>query len=198
MITTRWSASSARAIATICWSPSRRSPDRPPASAGDPYRASAPVPSDASGRIEQAERAPLLPPQEDVRATDSGDQVQLLVDDPDAGVLGVERPVKVTCSPAVERSRPLSGDRPGQDLHQRALAGAVLAAEGVDLAGAQLEQHVGPAPPLRRTASRRPWTSRTAGLGEVVVIRGSSSADSGRNRVPARMTQEEGAFWRTG
>ena len=32
--------------------------------------------------------------------------------------------------------------QPGQDVHQRALAGAVLAEQGVDLAGAQVEVDV--------------------------------------------------------
>ena len=65
-----------------------------------------------------------------------GNQVQLLVDDPDAGVLGLARS-REPDRPAVETDLAfVLGDRAGQDLHERALARAVLAAEGVDLAGA--------------------------------------------------------------
>ena len=68
-----------------------------------------------------------------------GNQVELLVDDPDAGVFGLAR-AREPDRPAVEMDLAFKiGDGPGQDLHERALARAVLAANGVDLAGARGE-----------------------------------------------------------
>ena len=68
-----------------------------------------------------------------------GQQVELLVDDPDAGGL---RRVRVAERDllAVDADRPVVGRvDAGEHLHQRRLAGAVLADDRVDLAGAQVE-----------------------------------------------------------
>ena len=85
----------------------------------------------------------LLAAQEDVVGDrELRDEVQLLVDDPDAGVLGLARPGEPH-RPAVQADLAVVvGDRAGQDLHQRALARAVLAADRVDLAGRRDQRDV--------------------------------------------------------
>ena len=72
----------------------------------------------------------------------------------------------------------------GQDLDQRALAGAVLADQRVDLAGAQVERHVRAAPGWRRTTSTTPASeARTAGrrhgLARSPVIAGGPARPTG-------------------
>ena len=66
-----------------------------------------------------------------------GQQAQLLVDDADAGVARLHRgrAADVAAPDLVRAAVALDGA--GEDLDQRALAGAVLAGEAVDLAGAR-------------------------------------------------------------
>ena len=71
-----------------------------------------------------------------------GDQVELLVDDGDAVALGVARAVQHERL-AVEDSSPrVVRVRAAEDLHQRALARPVLADDGVDLSGGDVEGDV--------------------------------------------------------
>ncbi len=81
--------------------------------------------------VEPAEPAPrLFAAEKDVGGDgELGDEVQLLVDDPDAGVLGVARARELDRAAVEEDLAVVVGDRAGQDLHQRALARPVLAAE---------------------------------------------------------------------
>ena len=69
-----------------------------------------------------------------------GQQAELLVDDADAGLAHLGR-ARVADLLAVDQVVALvAPDGAGEDLDQRALAGAVLAGEAHDLAGAQLER----------------------------------------------------------
>ena len=93
--------------------------------------------------VEEEPRAARLAPDEEVlRDREVGHQVELLVDDADAEllrVLGRDRLVGL----AVEEELALVGVvDAGQQLHQRRLAGAVLADQREDLAGVQVEVHV--------------------------------------------------------
>ena len=85
----------------------------------------------------------------------SGQQAQLLVDDADARVarLHRRRAAEVAALHLVGAGVALHGA--GEDLDQRALAGAVLAGQAVDLAGAQLEVDAARAPGSGRSASTR-------------------------------------------
>jgi len=75
-----------------------------------------------------------------------GRQAQFLVDHRDAGGAGVERPAR-RVRPALQDHAPGVGLKgAGEDLHEGALAGAVLADEGVDLAGANVEVHLNQRP----------------------------------------------------
>jgi len=69
-----------------------------------------------------------------------GQEAELLVDDADAGVAGLGRARRGEIPPFDDVLALVPFDRAGQDLDQRALAGAVLAGEAHDLAGAQLER----------------------------------------------------------
>ena len=76
-----------------------------------------------------------------------------------AGVLGLPRP-RESDRPAVEHDLAfVFGDRAGQDLHERALARPVLAAEGEDLARARARM-TRPAARARRRSSWRCAASR--------------------------------------
>ena len=95
MITIAASNARALAISTICWSPIRRSPTLARGEIAVPRRSNS---RRASGLhravVEPAEPAAprLLAAEEDVVGDgELGDQVQLLVDDPDPGVLGLAR-----------------------------------------------------------------------------------------------------------
>ncbi len=94
--------------------------------------------------VEQPEPAAQFASQKDV----GGDgkrrhQVQLLVNDPDARVLGGTGTGEPH-GPAVKKYLPvIRADRPGENLHERALARPVLAAKRVDLARVRLEMDVG-------------------------------------------------------
>ena len=70
-----------------------------------------------------------------------GEEAQLLVDDADAPAPGVGRGREAD---RLAGDADLAGvrlDGPGEDLHQRGLAGAVLADDGVDVAGLDGEIH---------------------------------------------------------
>jgi hypothetical protein len=141
----------ARAISTSCfWAVERRrtgvrgSSRRP-----EPLEQGAGVGVEP-GPVEQAGGAGRgrFAAEEDVAGdVEAGDQVQLLVDHRDAERLG--RPGgRGSRQAAPELDRPLVGlDDAVEDLHQGGLAGAVLADQGVDLAGA-----------ISRATSWRAWT----------------------------------------
>ena len=134
---TRASNESALAISISCWS----AIERPRTSAPGSIRT--PRPGE-DGRGRAAHRAPVHRREaaagrvahEDVLGDGQvREEARLLVDDGDAQRSGVGGPVQL-------RRRPVEEDRAGvglvdagQDLDQRALAGAVLADERVDLAG---------------------------------------------------------------
>ena len=66
-------------------------------------------------------------------------KIQLLIDDADAQLLGVERVVQHYV-PAFQRDLPAVGPkRSGADARQGALAGAILAHQGVDFARGEFE-----------------------------------------------------------
>ena len=68
-----------------------------------------------------------------------GDEVELLVDDGDAGPLGVADAGEADGRAVDQDLAGVGGLDAGEDLHQRRLAGAVLAHERVNLAGAEVE-----------------------------------------------------------
>ena len=94
-----------------------------------------------AARVE--EEARLGEPEQDVLGHGlRRDQREVLVDHPQAGLDRVARRPEHD-RPAVEADLALVGPvEAGEDVHQRALAGAVLAEQRVDLAGPQLEVDV--------------------------------------------------------
>jgi hypothetical protein len=68
-------------------------------------------------------------------------QVQLLVDDADGQRLCVRRAFDLHRLAVQQHLAAVLAVDTGQDLHQRGLARAVLAHQGMDLAGAQVELH---------------------------------------------------------
>ena len=93
--------------------------------------------------VEEDARAALLAADEDVlRDREVGHQVELLVDDADALLLGVPRPVEHELVPVHAEHAGVGRVDAGEQLHERRLAGAVLADEREHLAEAQLEVHV--------------------------------------------------------
>ncbi len=71
-----------------------------------------------------------------------GTENQLLMDDGDAGTGRVARRMKGRRPAVDEDAAAIGAVHPGQDLAQRALAGAVLSQQGVALARLHLETHV--------------------------------------------------------
>ena len=69
------------------------------------------------------------------------DELELLVDDRDAEPRGIDRPVHDNRRAVDANLARVGAMDAGQDLHQRRLAGAVLADERHDLPGRQLEVH---------------------------------------------------------
>jgi hypothetical protein len=93
---------------------------------------------------EPAPAAPLVAQEDVLGDRQVRHQRELLVDDRDPGALAVPD-VGERHRPAVEADLAVVGARrvhPGQHLHERGLAGAVLAADRVDLAAAHRERHV--------------------------------------------------------
>ena len=176
MIRIAASNASALAISTICWSPIRRSPIRARGLIGVPRRSNSRRASASIARSssQPSRRPSLLAAEEDVGGDGHlGDEVQLLVDDPDTGILGLAR-ARERHGAAVEDDLALVvGDRAGEDLHQRALARAVLAAERVDLARPRRQAHVaqgvdaaevlGDVPHLESEDGVAHWHSSSAG-----------------------------------
>ena len=80
-----------------------------------------------------------------------GDQVELLVDDGDAVALGVAGAVQHERLAVEEQLAGVVGVGAAEDLHQRALAGPVLADEGMDLAAVDGRRTRRSAPERRRT-----------------------------------------------
>ena len=94
--------------------------------------------------VAEAEPAADLAAEEDVGGGgELFDEVELLMDDADAGGFGVARARKRTGLPARCSSPVVIGDYAGEDFHQGAFAGAVFAADGVELARRHVEGHVG-------------------------------------------------------
>ena len=112
MITISASNASALAISTICWSPIRRSPTLARGEIGRAEAVEQPArPVLHRALVEPAEPAAahLLPAQEDVVGHgELRDEVQLLVDDPDAGVLGLPRARRTARAGRRGGSRPRS------------------------------------------------------------------------------------------
>jgi hypothetical protein len=71
------------------------------------------------------------------------DQVQLLVDDAHAGGFGVAGAGEANRLALQDQLAFIVGEHAGEDLHQRALARAVFAADGVQLAGRDVDGHLG-------------------------------------------------------
>ena len=69
----------------------------------------------------------------------AGISAQFLIDHADAAGLGVGRRAEAHDLARAARTRPRRALDAAEDFHQRALAGAVLAEQPVDLAGQQLE-----------------------------------------------------------
>ena len=93
-----------------------------------------------------------------------GEQVELLVDDADAGMArlqGMGEGDHLTVEGDRATARLMSA---GDDLHQRRLAGSVLADDGMDLAGDDVEVDIGEhryaVETLRHAAQRQPWLPR--------------------------------------
>ena len=85
-----------------------------------------------------------LAPHEDVLGhAQVGEERGLLVDDRDPGVLGTGRAVQADRRPVDQQLTGIRLVHPGQDLHHRGLAGAVLAQQRVRLAGVQVDRAVG-------------------------------------------------------
>ncbi len=83
---------------------------------------------------ESAAAADLAAEKEVLRDGEILGEQEFLMDEDDALVLGLDGPREVRRC-AVEMERPLGGRQvPGEDPHQRRLAGAVLADDGVNLA----------------------------------------------------------------
>jgi hypothetical protein len=94
------------------------------------------------GGADEAVPHPLAPEEDVLPHGEFGDEVELLVDDRDAGRLrdGGRRDVP---GPAVQEDlAPVRVVGPAQDLDEGALAGAVLAHEREHLAAAQVERYV--------------------------------------------------------
>ena len=144
MMSTFASNDSALAISTICW---RATVSRSTGSAGSsarPSRSNSSCAPPVQGAVvEEDARAALLAADEDVlRDREVGHQVELLVDDADALLLGVPRPVEHELVPVHAEHAGVGRVDAGEQLHERRLAGAVLAHEREHLAEAQLEAHV--------------------------------------------------------
>jgi hypothetical protein len=75
---------------------------------------------------------------EDVlRDVEVSEELRLLVDDRDAAIASVARPVEVRLFAGDEHGALVRPVNPADDPYERALAGAVLPDQGVDLAGGQ-------------------------------------------------------------
>ena len=144
MMTTWASTETARARATICWVPtprvcsgrreSTRTPKPPSSSRGLAVH---------PAEVDEAEPVRGLAAEEDVAGhAHQRDEVDLLVDRGDPGLLGLERAGEGTGSPAEPQFALVGPVHAGQDLDEGRLAGAVLADERVHLTGAQGEGDV--------------------------------------------------------
>jgi hypothetical protein len=91
---------------------------------------------------EQPGPARLAPDEDVLRDREVGHQVELLVDDADPELLGVLGTVDGHPLPVEEELALVGRVDAGQQLHQRGLAGAVLADQRQHLAAAQVEVHV--------------------------------------------------------
>ena len=89
-------------------------------------------------------------------------------------------------------SRPRRGEQPVQDVHQRALAGAVLAEQGVDLAGPdrQVDAVVGDDARESLGDAAHLQGRRQPRRGDVRVDRDAACGDVGRRRRPAWLSAD--------
>jgi hypothetical protein len=85
----------------------------------------------------------LLADRDVLRHREVGHEVELLVDDADPGVPGLLRAADLQRLPVHREVAGVRGVDAGEQLHQRRLAGAVLADDGEHLVVPQLEVHVG-------------------------------------------------------
>ena len=115
--------------------------------------------------VQEEAAATWLPADEDVlRDGEIGHQVELLMDDADPGLLGMFGPADLVALAVEVELALIGGVDPGEQLHQRRLAGAVLADQGEHLAAVQVQVHVlqglhaGKA--LRHPAHFQQWSSR--------------------------------------
>ena len=137
MIRMRASSDSALAISTSCCSPTRSPATRASGSRSMPSR---PRSSRAAATVARRSRStpPISGsrPRKMLAATRQfRDEVQLLVDDRDPGRLGVADAGEAHRLAADPDLALVVGVHAGEDLHQRRLAGAVLAHQRVHLAG---------------------------------------------------------------
>ena len=139
MIRTWASKLSALAISTICWS----AIDRPRTGRSDAQLDPEPVEQALHlavhrAAIDAVERPARVVAHDDVlRDAEIGEQRRLLVDDRDARVAGVVRGVEVDALAAGEHLAGVAPDHAAEHLHERRLAGAVLADQAAHLAGPQ-------------------------------------------------------------
>ena len=80
------------------------------------------------------------------------DEVQFLMNDAHAGLFGVARAGEANRLAAQPQGSFELGNHARDDFHQRAFAGPILADDGMHLAAANIERHVGRAPPRREIA----------------------------------------------
>ena len=111
------------------------------------------------------------------------EEAQLLVDDADARAAGILRRARsVTAAPDTHIVPRSGSDRAGEDLHERGLAGAVLAHDGVDGAGLRRRGPCRRGPGCRRRTwtdrRRRPPASRSPARGSAVGQRASTRRSS--------------------
>ena len=102
--------------------------------------------------VDKAAAHGLAPNKDVLRHRQVGHHVQFLVDDADAGPLGLADVLKVDRLPEQDDLAAVPWINACQHLHQRGFTGAVLAHQGVDLTGAQLK-----ADALQRVDTGKPF-----------------------------------------
>ena len=133
----------ARAISTICRCPGGIDPTRREGGTSSPTRASSSraLSGHAAGD-QQAEQAGLLAAQEEVGLdAQVFRQVEFLVDQHDAPVHGVRHAVQAHRRAVQQQDALVGREEAGHDLHERGLAGPVLADDGQRLARHEAQAH---------------------------------------------------------
>src|SRR5690606_33899529 len=147
------------------------------------------------GAVDQAAAARLAAEVDVLGDGPLGQEVELLEDRGDAGGLRLER-VGEGDGRAVELDGAgVGGLHPGEDLHERRLARAVLPDEGVDLAGTYLEvdagEHLDPEeglgdaahPEERRVRAHRPTSTQVREAAERTTDRKSTRLNSSHVKI---------------